>query len=179
MTIEKKSSGFRKKNTAIRLKTTYFVDYSLQTNKLRYDRLIYMVNIYKLIRLSKSFYKKIGSIYCSILNDNVYFTSEGFNHLLYESYGRPRNVNERYMKLKCLPYAPQVIKKCTSISEVRKVKRRIKNKLKNATHYELIHEVHPGKKIRVIVEKIGNGKYRFMSVMPHDKKSKKRLAAPF
>lgn len=133
-----------------------------------------MTGIHKLIKLSKTLYKKIVSVDCPILGDNVYFTSEGFNHLLYESYGHPRNINEQYMKLKCLPNAPQVIKKCIHISEIRKVKRRVKKKLKDAIHYELVHEVSPDKKIRVIIEKIGTGKYKFMSIMPHNRKSKKR-----
>lgn len=133
-----------------------------------------MTGVHKLIKLSKTLYKRIVSVDCPILGNTVYFTSEGFNHLLYESYGHPRNINEQYMKLKCLPNAPQVIKKCTRISEIRTVKRRVKKKLKDAIHYELVHEVSPGKKIRVIIEKIGTGKYKFRSIMPHDKKSKKR-----
>jgi len=132
------------------------------------------MNILKLIIKSKRLYKSIVSVYCPILSNTVFFTSEGFNHLLYEDYYHPRNVNEQYMKLKCLPYAPEVVKKCTLISETRKVKRKIKKKFKDAIQYELVHEVSPGKKIRVVVEKIGTGKYRFRSVMPHDRKSKKR-----
>ncbi|KKP86223.1 MAG: hypothetical protein UR89_C0029G0008 [Candidatus Roizmanbacteria bacterium GW2011_GWA2_35_8] len=132
------------------------------------------MNIYKLRRTSKAFYKSIVSIFCPILNDTVYFTSEGYNHLLYESYDRPRNINEQYLKLINLQYAPDVIKKASLISETRKVKRRVKNKLKDAIHYELVYEVNLGKKIRVIVEKIGSGKPKFRSIMPHNKKSKKR-----
>ncbi|MBI3620210.1 hypothetical protein HY214_03660 [Candidatus Roizmanbacteria bacterium] len=132
------------------------------------------MNIYELRRKSKKLYKSIVSVYCSILNDTVYFTSEGFNHLLYESYKHPRSVAEQYLKLMHLPYAPDVVKNCRLISETRAIKKRVKNNLKNGVHYELVHEVSPGKKVRVIVEKIGTGKHKFMSVMPHDKKSKKR-----
>lgn len=132
------------------------------------------MNIYKLKKQSKKFYKSIVSIFCPILNDTIYFTSEGFNHLIYKDYGHPRNINEQYMKLKCLPHAPDVIRNCSLISETRQIQRRIKNKLKNGIHYELVYEVILGKKIRVIVEKIGSGKFKFRSIMPHDNKSKKR-----
>ncbi len=52
----------------------------------------------------------------------------------------------------------------------------VKGKLKEGIHYELVHEVQPGVKIRVIVEKIGMGKYKFLSVMNHarKKRTKKR-----
>ncbi|OGK10164.1 hypothetical protein A2767_04130 [Candidatus Roizmanbacteria bacterium RIFCSPHIGHO2_01_FULL_35_10] len=132
------------------------------------------MNFYKLKVKSKKFYKSIVSVYCLILNDTVYFTSEGFNHLLYKDFNHPRNINEQYMKLMCLPYVVDVIKNCALISETRKIKRRVKNKLKDAIHYELVHKVAKNKRIRVIIEKIGTGKHKFRSIMPHDKKSKKR-----
>jgi len=39
-------------------------------------------------------------------------------------------------------------------------------------YYALVHEVEKGKIIRVIVEKVGAGKYKFRSVMLHNNKSK-------
>ena len=49
----------------------------------------------------------------------------------------------------------------------------VKGKQKSIVQYELTHMVSKNKTIRVIVEKIGLGKIKFLSVMPHDKKSKK------
>ncbi len=133
-----------------------------------------MVHISALKEQQRLFYKSIISVKCPILNNPVHFTSEGFNHLLYESNRKPRTIDEQYLKLKCLEYAPEVIKKCALVSETRQLEKRIKGKLKSVTHYELIHEVLPGKQIRVIVEKVGTGKYKFLSVMPHKRKTKKR-----
>lgn len=131
-----------------------------------------MNDIKVLRKQQETLYKNVVSVYCSILNDTVYFTSKGFNHLLYESYNRPRSINEQYMKLMCLTHAPEVIKKCTVISKTRKMQRKIKGVWKSGVHYELVYEVSKGNKIRVIVEKIGTGKYRFLSVMRHGRKNK-------
>ncbi len=131
------------------------------------------IAIHSLIKQKRDFYDGIVSVYCPILADSVYFTSGGFNHLLYKSNRQPRKISEKFMKLQCLTYAPQVIKECLTISETRKIEKRIKNKLKSGFHYELVSEVCKDKKIRVIVEKIGTGKHKFLSVMPHDRKSKK------
>lgn len=134
-----------------------------------------MGDIRKLKEKQKTFYKSIVSVSCSILNDTVYFTSEGFNHLIYKSNGKPRKISEQFLKLSCLTHAPDVIKKCGQITETRKFKKNVKNKLKDTIHYELVHEVSVGKEMRVIVEKVGTGKHKFLSVMPHRKhKTKKR-----
>lgn len=125
-----------------------------------------MTNIYDLKKKQRTFYKSIVSVFCPILNDTVYFTSEGFNHLLYDRSNRkPRSINEQFMKLQCLKHAPLVIEKCSLVSETRSIERKIKGKKKSGIHYELIYEVTSGEKIRVIVEKIGTGKHKFLSVM--------------
>jgi hypothetical protein len=55
-----------------------------------------MVDIRELINEKRAFYKSIVSLYCPILGETVYFTSEGFNHLLFESNRMPRKLSERY-----------------------------------------------------------------------------------
>ncbi len=132
----------------------------------------YKQDIADLRREQKEIYDSIVSVYCKILDSTVYFTSEGFNHLIYESNRKPRNINEQFLKLKCLCYARRVIERCKKISEIREVKRFVDGILKEIIQYELVHEAVPGKKIRVVVEKIGTGKHKFRSVMPE--RTKKR-----
>lgn len=133
-----------------------------------------MQDIRDLKKEQRVFYKSIVSKFCPILNDTVYFTSEGFNHLLYETHGRPRRINEQFMKLRCLKYAPYVVSNCKLITETREVELKIKGKKKKAFYYALVYEVSKSLKIRVIVGKIGTGKHKFVSVMPHDKKRHKK-----
>lgn len=132
-----------------------------------------MVNIYDLKKGQRAFYKSIVSVFCPILNDTVYFTSEGFNHLLYDN-RKPRKISEQFMKLQCLVHAPLVIQKCTLVSKTRLIEKNVKEKKKSGVHYELVYEVKPGEKIRVIVERIGTGKHKFLSVMRHGRRQKNK-----
>ena len=132
----------------------------------------FVMKIQTLIKKQRKFYKKIGSIYCPILDAKVSFSSEGFNHLLYHSYNRPRKLSEQFMKLKCLQYAPEVIKKCSLIAPARNIRKKKKGKWKKGIQYELVYSISKRKKIRVIVEKLGKGSHKFLSVMPHDRRSK-------
>ena len=132
-----------------------------------------MVNIYKLKKKQGAFYKSIVSVFCPILNNTVYFTSEGFNHLLYDN-RKPRKISEQFMKLRCLTHAPLVIQKCAFVSETRLIVKNVKGKRKSGVHFELVYEVSPGERIRVVVEKIGTGKHKFLSVMRHGRRVKNK-----
>ena len=111
-----------------------------------------MADIRILISQQKKFYKSIVSIYSPILKETVFFSAEGFYHLLYNSNRRPRRLSERYMKLKCLTYVPEVIKKCKSIFVVRKVSRKIKGKWKETIRWALVYEVKKNKKLHNLVK---------------------------
>ncbi len=76
------------------------------------------------------------------------------------------------MKLMCLNHVVKVVKDCTVVSETRKIRKKVKGVWKDGIHYELVSEVSRGNKIRVIVEKIGTGKHKFLSIMRHDRKKK-------
>lgn len=136
-----------------------------------------MKNIYNLKKIQKAFYKSIVSVFCPLLNEVVYFTSDGFIHLLYESNRMPRNISEQFMKLKCLPHAPIVIQKSKIIVDTRTFEIKVKGKKKTLIQYALAYEVSKGVIIRVVVGRLGAGKLRFISVMPHNNKSKKTITA--
>lgn len=131
-----------------------------------------MPNIKIFKKQKKKLYKNIISVFCPILNETVYFTSEGFNHLLYKRYKTPRKIGEKFMKLMCLNYVVEVVEKCKKISKTRMGSKKIRGKWKKIIYYELVYEIKKDIKIRVIVVKISNGKLKFRSIMPHDKKSK-------
>lgn len=117
-------------------------------------------------------YDKIGSVFCPILETEIHFKADGFWHLCNKPNRKPRNVNEQYMKLSLLVFAPNVIKNSTNISKTKREKRKIRGIVKNVIQYELVHQVEKNKQVRVVVQKIGKGKHRFFSIMPHDHKSK-------
>lgn len=136
-----------------------------------------MPDIRLLIAQQKAFYNSIGSVYCPILKEMVHFTSSGYYHLLYESSSRPgkpvpRKVSEQYLKLICLEDAPFVIQNCTHISQTRIIIRKLKGNNHEFTYYGLVHKGTSGRIIKVIVERVGKGKYKFLSVMPNTRRHK-------
>lgn len=135
----------------------------------------------QLKKKQKAFYGRIVSLHCPVLNETVYFTARGFFHLVnkrgvdHRTY--PRKPKEQHLKLMCLKYVPEVVENSTQV-QMRRITVTLKGKPKQAIHYELVHKVVSGEEIRVVIEKVGSGKHRFLSVMPHvsrRNKTKKRL----
>jgi len=117
-----------------------------------------------------TYYRSLVSIYCPILAETVYFSADGFNHLIYDTNRKPRNINEQYLKLKYLSKAKEVIEKCNLITETRKL---VDKQGKEITFFSLEFG-----KTRVIIKKKGTGKHKFQSVMPiypRTKNKKRRL----
>lgn len=130
-----------------------------------------MSDLRSLIKQQKQYYQSIVSVFCPVLGETVYFSSEGFNHLIYESNRMPRKINEQFMKLKCLNFVTDVLTdKSAKIVDTRTYDKRYNGDLKVVIHYAIACDVQKGKKIRVIVERIGNGKFHFLSIMPNSKK---------
>src|SRR3569833_451342 len=119
----------------------------------------------------RAYYKKLKPIKCPILDGElVYFTAQGFDHLINESNSKQgdskaRDPHEQYLKLMHLGYAPEIIKNCERISQVRPVRKYVKGRWKNGKLYELACDVEVGK-VAVIIEKLGEGNYKFLSVKP-------------
>lgn len=133
-----------------------------------------MTDITTLKKKQRRFYKSIKAIYCPVLKHTIYFTSDGLQHLMYKHTREPRSIAEQYMKLSCLTHVPIVITECKEVFEIRQTKGRIKGKIRLITRYALIYEVEPGSTIRVIIEQVGNGRFTFLSVMPHEKNERKK-----
>lgn len=109
-------------------------------------------------------YKRIAFVYCPILNENIYFTSEGFFHMINKSPLKRRPIAEQYLKLMCLTHAADIVKNCTRIIETRNDRRIVKGKKKTVRTFELIDAKVRKYPISVIVERIGSGKLKFKSV---------------
>jgi len=125
----------------------------------------------KLKEEKENFYKTIKQVYCPCLKNYIYFTSDGFHHLLYKPSGRARKLKERIYKLQLLPLVIPVIKNTKGIDEYKTEKVKIsrkKNALpENIEYWALIERV--GKKNTrvkvIIIKKERGGKIIFWSVM--------------
>lgn len=129
----------------------------------------------------KAFYKSIVSVPCPILDAEVHFRNKGFFHLINESNSThyktiARDPAEQRFKLMCLEHAPEIITNATEINSTRIVRRKDdKGKWKKTVQYSLVGTCD-GDRIRVIVEKVGQGEvqeHQFLSIMRHDKKKRR------
>lgn len=122
---------------------------------------------------TRAYYNRMKPVFCTILDEEVKFTAEGYFHLINESNSTPTNTNprdpkEQYMKLMYLNDVPAILKYSEQIDERRKTRKKVKNKWKNVIQTEVVHIIK-GKKISVIVEKVGDGATKFLSVFPSKK----------
>lgn len=110
------------------------------------------------IKKQKRLYKKLKPCYCPALGDVVYFTSDGWNHLIY-CRRRPRNLLEQRYRAGLVKYLNRVISNST------KATKDIKHtKSSLIITWSLQYKI--GKQlIKVIVIKKGASKISFLSVM--------------
>src|SRR3989344_6537468 len=127
-----------------------------------------MVQLRKLKKQRLIFYKSLQPIYSPALKEKIYFTSEGFKHLIYESSGSPRVSAEQYLKLMYLKYVPDIIQECRAVSKIRV------DKSNGIKWFELIHKAKGFGPVRVVVKRMVSGKFVFVSVMPHGRSKKRR-----
>lgn len=137
-----------------------------------------MPDIRDTIKKQKAFYESVVSVESPLLNETVYFRSEGFFHLIHKANGKRRPMGEQYMKLMCLSEAPDIIKNSTKIIETRQDEISIKGKKKTVTSYEMVDGKKRGSHIAVIITRIGTGKLKFRSVKKITKKRYSSKKAP-
>jgi hypothetical protein len=123
-------------------------------------------------------YHKIRSVRSPVLNnDQVHFTAEGFNHIIYKSDRTERNRNVQMMRFKLLSRAAELIGISTTYQEydeaiktVRKKKRKkIVNEPATVKYWGLVAIIKTIR-VKVIIRQIGNGQKHFWSLIPAWKK---------
>jgi hypothetical protein len=103
----------------------------------------------------------------------VYFTSEGFNHLIYKGAGKERDPRVQIMKFELLPKARLIIEMSSTFQEydegfeyrvVEKYGKRIKESVL-VRCWGLVAIIQKFR-VKVVIRQIGNGKKEFYSVIP-------------
>lgn|SRR3989344_7940353 len=123
---------------------------------------------------AQSYYNGIGRIFSPALNQNVVFSAEGFNHIVFKGARSERERPSQILRFKLLPLAVKLLKVSTTFQEFEETikefevmcyKRRL-TKTKVVRYWGVIGIIE-GRKIKVIVRKIGdNGNLHFWSVVP-------------
>jgi hypothetical protein len=119
---------------------------------------------------AKKRYQRFQPVYCPALNDEVVFNDEGFRHLIWQGRKyRPKNVQlQRFALLKHVPiiignYGGHLEYRVRKEEVTMKMHGVIETKTSSAQFWGLASRVR-GKKIKIIIRQIGNGKKHFLSV---------------
>lgn len=116
-----------------------------------------------MLKEKRAWYKAARKSYCPILNDNIFFTSKGFNHLLNDGTGKPRSKKERKYRMGLLPLAIPVLKTADKILKYEK--RYSKRVGKIVEYWRLVSNVgRRNTETTVILRRIGTGKITFYSI---------------
>ncbi|MCX6736213.1 MAG: hypothetical protein NTZ13_03970 [Candidatus Parcubacteria bacterium] len=131
-------------------------------------------NYEKLKEDAQRYYFTIGGVNSPALGQNVHFSSEGFNHIIFKRARSEREQSSQMLRFKLLPLAVKLLNLSTTYQEfeetikefeVKTYKKRVK-KSKPVSYWGIIAIVD-GRKIKVIVRKIGdNGVFHFWSIVP-------------
>lgn len=126
----------------------------------------------ELLESTRKKYESIGRVFCPVLNSYVFFTAEGYRHLIYKSNRKKRPVKEQVYKLKLFALVIPVIKNADGLGKWRFSGEQ--GSTKDIQYYALVHDV--GKKpvaVRVVVKRTGDGQFNFHSVMKHENKKRR------
>ncbi|CAK0743860.1 conserved hypothetical protein [Azospirillaceae bacterium] len=133
------------------------------------------ISNYHTIRESaRNLYHKTAPILSPALNEQVYFTAEGFNHIVFKGSRTEREKSTQILRFKLLSRALKLIGLSTTYQEyeetikecdVKRYKKNVK-KLRPITYWGIIAIVD-GRKIKVILRKIvDNRNIHFWSIVP-------------
>jgi len=117
-------------------------------------------------------YKKINSIYCPYLKDEIIFNSKGLEHIKFKGRNKARLRKDQYIRFRCLPLASQIIRKSHTLqgfqerNEMVKIKKgkweKIMKKVKYFEFITIINNI----RTRIIVKEIIGEKPYFLSIIP-------------
>lgn len=129
----------------------------------------------EMIKEKRTWYKVVRKSFCPILKEDVFFTSKGFRHLLYDGLGHARSRKERMYKIGLLPLVIPVIKSATKVEEYKPPT--YSDKLGKMVEFWTLQSV-VGKRntlVTIVLRKIGTGGIHFYSVWKkQDRKKTKK-----
>ncbi|HEY4488940.1 MAG TPA: hypothetical protein VJA87_00425 [Candidatus Paceibacterota bacterium] len=130
-------------------------------------------NYEKIREDARSLYGETRPVHSPALNDRVHFTAEGFNHIIFKGSRSERERPSQVMRFKLLPRAVRLIAHANTFQEfeetikefeVKARKKRVR-KSKSVRYWGII-AIFEGRKIKVILRKIGDGQVHFWSIVP-------------
>lgn len=130
-------------------------------------------NYLEIRKAAQELYAGFKKVYCPALGGEVHFTSEGFNHLIYERAKKERDKRTQILRFDMLEKAKFILETSTTYQEYeenieyRKVNRHGKfvgmNVIVRCWGFVAIVQKL---RVKVVVIQAGNGKMEFQSVIP-------------
>ncbi len=121
-----------------------------------------------------SYYRAVGAVFSPVFDGRINFNSEGFNHIVFKKAHSEREKSSQILRFKLLPLAHKLMQISTTYQEfeetikefeVKKHKKKVK--ISKPVKYWGIIAIIDGRKIKVIIRKIGdNGEMHFWSIVP-------------
>ena len=131
-------------------------------------------NYEKLRDNAQNFYSNMGRIFSPALNQEIHFSAEGFNHVIFKKAHSERERSSQILRFKLLPLVLKLVKISTTHQEfeetikefeVKSYKKRVK-KTQSLKYWGII-AIIDSRKIKVIIRRVGdNGSMHFWSVVP-------------
>jgi hypothetical protein len=130
-------------------------------------------NYEKIREEARAFYADTKPLLSPALNERVYFTAEGFNHFVFKGSRKERERPSQIMRFKLLPRAIRLVGYANTLQEfeetlkefeVKSRKKRVR-KSKPVRYWGII-AIFEGRKIKVILRRIGDGQLHFWSIVP-------------
>jgi len=132
----------------------------------------------KLKNEAEEMYRNIQSVYCPYFKEEIAFNSKGLEHLKFKSKRKMRNRKDRFMRLKNVHLAPEIVNLSHTLQEKQtrnifvevKTNKRKENRLKKCNYYGFIAILKEGtfqKRIKVVIRQIEGGEKHFWSLIPY------------
>jgi len=123
---------------------------------------------------AQELYYKINSVFSPALKQRVFFSADGFNHIIFQNSRSERDRSSQILRFSLIPLAVKLIMTSSTFQEyeeifkevtIKKYKRKIKEQ-KIVKYWGLI-AIIDNRKIKVVIRKIGdNGALHFWSIIP-------------
>jgi len=131
---------------------------------------------------AESKYRNFENVNCPYLKEKVNFNTKGLDHIKFKRWNKTRSIDDQYMRLKLIEYAPKIIEKSYTLQgyseisefEHKKINSRWERILLNVKYYEFV-AVLDGIRIRVIVKYVPGGEKYFWSIIPFWKMDRSKM----
>lgn len=122
---------------------------------------------------TQALYASTRPVMSPALNEQVSFTAEGFNHIIFKGARSIREYPSQIMRFKLLPRAIGLIGHANTFQEYEEASKEFEIKTRKGrerksktVRYWGIIAIFEGRKIKVILRRIGNGQLHFWSIVP-------------